>query len=92
MIVGNGDFCYELVESWGKLPEYFELSDPVDLAVDSRDRVCVGSRGNHPILIFDTDGSFVSCWGGGGLQGPARRACGSRRIGVHHGPSREYRG
>jgi DNA-binding beta-propeller fold protein YncE len=65
MIVGNGDFRYERVDGWAKLPEYFDLNDPVDIAVDSRDRVYVGSRGNHPILIFNPDGSFVSCWGEG---------------------------
>ncbi len=65
MIVGKGDFRYEVIENWGKLPEYFEMDDPVDVAVDSRDRVYVGSRGNHPVLIFDREGNFVSCWGEG---------------------------
>jgi len=70
MIVGEGDFKYELVEDWLKLPEYFELDDPVDIAVDSRDRVYVGSRGNHPVLIFDREGNFVSCWGEGHFIDP----------------------
>jgi len=65
MILGRGDFKYERVENWAKIPEYFVLDDPVDLAVDSRDRIYVGSRGNHPVLIFDRDGNFVSCWGEG---------------------------
>ena len=63
MVVGSGEFRYERVEGWAKLPEYFDLNDPVDIAIDSHDRVYVGSRGNHPILIFNRDGSFVSCWG-----------------------------
>ena len=70
MIVGDGDFRYEVVENWGTLPEYFEMDDPVDIAVDSRDRVYVGSRGNHPVLIFNSDGTFVSCWGEGVYQDP----------------------
>ena len=70
MIVGEGDFRYEVVENWGTLPEYFELSDPVDIAVDSRDRIYVGSRGNHPLIIFDRDGQFVSCWGEGRYTDP----------------------
>lgn len=65
MIVGSGDYEYELVKDWAKIPEYFVLDDPVDLAIDSRDRVYVGSRGKHPVLIFDQDGNFVSCWGEG---------------------------
>ncbi len=63
MILGYGDFKYERVEGWPRVPEYFKIDDPVDIATDSRDRVYVGSRGNHPILIFDREGSFVSCWG-----------------------------
>lgn len=70
MIVGYGDFRYEVFENWGTLPEYFEMNDPVDIAVNSRDRVYVGSRGNHPVLIFDRDGNFVSCWGEGVYQDP----------------------
>jgi DNA-binding beta-propeller fold protein YncE len=70
MRVGEGDFRYEVAEGWGKVPEYFELSDPVDVAVDSRDRLYVGSRGNHPVLIFDRDGGFVSCWGEGRFDDP----------------------
>ena len=70
MIVGSGNFKYERVEGWAKVPEYFNVDDPVDIATDSRDRVYVGSRGNHPILIFDREGSFVSCWGEGHLMDP----------------------
>ena len=70
MIVGSGDFKYELIENWGKLPEYFEMDDPVDIAVNSQDRVYVGSRGNHPVLIFDQDGKFISCWGEGHFGDP----------------------
>jgi hypothetical protein len=70
MIVGSGDFKYERVEGWAKVPEYFDLNDPVDIATDSRDRVYVGSRGNHPVLIFDREGNFVSCWGEGHFLDP----------------------
>ena len=65
MTFGSGDFKYELVKDWAKIPEYFILDDPVDLDIDSHDRIFVGSRGNHPVLIFDRDGNFVSCWGEG---------------------------
>ena len=70
MTVGSGNYKYELVKDWAKIPEYFVLDDPVDLAIDSRDRVYVGSRGNHPLLIFDQDGNFVSCWGEGYFVDP----------------------
>ena len=65
MIVGSGQYKYERVERWAKIPEYFVMDDPVDISIDSRDRVYVSCRGNHPVLIFDRDGNFVSCWGEG---------------------------
>jgi len=65
MIVGYGKYRYERVDGWAKIPEYFTLIDPVDVATDSRDRVFVFCRGNHPVLIFDRDGNFISCWGEG---------------------------
>jgi DNA-binding beta-propeller fold protein YncE len=42
----------------------------VDIAVNSQDRVYVGSRGNHPVLIFDRNGKFISCWGEGHFGDP----------------------
>jgi len=70
MILGSGEYQYERVEGWAKLPEYFTLIDPVDVATDSQDRVFVFCRGNHPVLIFDRDGNFVSCWGEGHFRWP----------------------
>lgn len=70
MILGSGDYKYERLENWAKIPEYFVMNDPVDIAVDSKDRIYVGSRGNHPVLTFDRDGSFVSCWGEGYFVDP----------------------
>jgi len=63
MILGQGDYKYERVEGWAKIPEYFVLGDPTDIACDSRDRVYVFCTGNHPVLIFDRNGDFISCWG-----------------------------
>jgi len=63
MPLGTGDYRYERVDGWMKLPEYFVTGDVVDVATDSQDRVFVFCRGNHPVLIFDSDGNFVSCWG-----------------------------
>lgn len=70
LVIGDGDFRYERIAEWGKVPEYFIMDDPVDLDIDSRDRVFVGSRGNHPVIIFDRDGDFISCWGEGHLVDP----------------------
>ena len=65
MIVGSGNYTYERVDGWAKLPEYFSLGEPVAAAVDSQDRVFIFCRAKHPVLIFDRDGDFISCWGEG---------------------------
>ena len=76
MALGSGEHKYELVEGWAKIPEYFELGGPevsggvVDVACDSKDRVYALCRGNHPVMIFDRDGEFISCWGEGHFRWP----------------------
>ena len=35
------------------------------MATDSRDRVFVFNRGDHPLIVFDRDGIFLASWGEG---------------------------
>jgi DNA-binding beta-propeller fold protein YncE len=71
MVLGKGDYKYEHVADWPKIPAFFEFDGPekaggvVDAACDSQDRVYVLSRGNHPVMVFEPDGSFVGSWGEG---------------------------
>ena len=58
--VGSGEFRYELVESWPKMPKYWEFGGASDAAVNSVDEIHVFSRGKHPLTVWDTDGNFVS--------------------------------
>ena len=69
-IVGSGDYRYEIVESWPKMPKYWNFGGPSDAAVNSDDEVYVFSRGVHPVTIWDTDGNFISSWGEGEFRGP----------------------
>ena len=77
MILGNGKYKYERVEGWPKMPEYFTVEEALPgvsrgvagVATDSQDRVFVFNRGKHPLIIFDRDGNFVSCWGEGHFPG-----------------------
>ena len=48
-IVGSGDYRYEIVESWPKMPKYWSFGGPSDAAVNSDDEVYVFSRGVHPV-------------------------------------------
>lgn len=64
-ILGSGDYRYELVPSWPRMPKYWSFGLASDAAVNSRDEVHVFSRGLHPLTIWDTEGNFISSWGEG---------------------------
>ncbi len=56
---------YQVVEGWEQLPDGFSHRDVAGVAVDSRDRVYVFNRGEHPMLVYERDGTFVTSWGEG---------------------------
>ena len=68
LIVGTGDFVYEVVRPWGVLPAGWTLGLVSHVAVDSRDRVYFYRRADPPVLVFDRDGNFLSGWGDGRLR------------------------
>src|SRR5262245_48249431 len=61
--LGSGDYVYEEQSDWARLPDGWDFKEVVDVVVDSRDRVYVFNRGEHPLIIFEQDGSFVAAWG-----------------------------
>jgi DNA-binding beta-propeller fold protein YncE len=65
MIIDAGERQYELVEGWGELPKGWVWGQVGDVAVDSRDRVHVFTRTDHPYMIFDRAGHFEWSWGYG---------------------------
>ena len=69
-IVGYGDFRYEMATDWPKMPEFWEFTLCSDVAVDSRDRIWVFSRGKHPVSTWSADGDFVGSWGEGDYNDP----------------------
>ena len=65
-IVGSGDYRYERVESWPKLPKYWSFGEPMDAAINSLGEIYVVSAfDERPLTIWDADGHFVSSWGEG---------------------------
>ena len=68
MRVGQGDYRYEPVRDWAKLPSGWSFGWIPAIAVDSRDRVYVHSRSEHPMVVFDRDGNFLTSWGEDLLQ------------------------
>ena len=68
--VGSGEFLYQPVAGWEKLPDGWSFVEVAGMATDSRDRVYVFNRGEHPIIVFDRDGAFLHAWGEGRFVRP----------------------
>jgi len=68
--MGSGRFTFEVQSGWAKLPAGWSFLEVVDAAVDARDRVYVFTRGEHPLLIFDREGNFLTSWGEGLFKRP----------------------
>ena len=64
--VGTGKFIYEAVEDWAKLPAGWVLGQTA-IVTDSQDRVYLFNRGDHPLIVLDRDGNYLSSWGEGSL-------------------------
>ncbi len=65
MAVGPHKIEYEVLQGWEQLPEGWSFVEVAGVAVDSRDRVYVFNRGDHPIIVFDKEGKFLDAWGEG---------------------------
>jgi DNA-binding beta-propeller fold protein YncE len=63
--LGSGDYVYEEVVDWAKLPDGWTFQDAPDVVVDAQDRVYVFNRGEHPMVVFEPDGTFITSWGEG---------------------------
>ena len=68
--VGSGSMTYELAEGWAKLPQGWSFHEVAAVGNDSRDNVYVFGRGEHPMMIFDREGNFLSSWGEGEFTRP----------------------
>lgn len=64
-IVGSGKYTFGVQENWARLPDGIEMRAAA-VAVDSQNRVfCFNRVADHPVLVFDPDGNFLSSWGAG---------------------------
>lgn len=65
-LAGSGRYTYEMsADDWGDLPDGWSLKEATAVAVDSSDNVYVFNRGEHPVIVFDSDGNFLRSWGEG---------------------------
>ena len=63
--VGAGDHRYRPDPDWGALPSGWSYVEVAGVATDSQDNVYVFNRGEHPVIVFDREGTFVRSWGEG---------------------------
>ncbi len=63
--LGTSPFRYRVADNWPTLPSGWGLVEAAAVATDSRDRVYVFNRGEHPVMIFSPEGEFIDSWGEG---------------------------
>jgi DNA-binding beta-propeller fold protein YncE len=69
-IVGSGSHTYEAHEDWARLPDGWEMPAAA-VTVDAEDRVyCFNRDPDHPVVVFDHDGNYLSSWGAGRFAFP----------------------
>ena len=69
-VVGEGELTFELVPDWEQLPGGWTHGDVAGVATDSRDRVFVFNRSEHPVIVYEPDGRFLGSWGEGVFTRP----------------------
>lgn len=60
-----GELKYELVPNWEQLPEGMKHLDCVGAGIDANDRVYVITRMDARVIVYESDGTFVTSWGEG---------------------------
>ncbi|MCC7103929.1 MAG: hypothetical protein IT307_02185 [Chloroflexi bacterium] len=59
LIVGGNGHEFELADGWEQLPAGWTHDDVAGVAVDSRDRVYVFNRDEHPVIVYDREGRLL---------------------------------
>lgn len=68
--VGTGSYRYEYIQDFPKLPAGQAFGIVSTVATDSQDRVYVFQRTDHPVVVFDRDGTYLTAWGIGAITDP----------------------
>lgn len=63
MRYGAGRYQYERVDGWAKLPNGESFIDIGGISIDSQDRLYIFNRSKHPMMVFDSNGDFLTSWG-----------------------------
>ena len=60
-----GEYRYELIRDFLKLPAGQSFGLVSQVAADAQDRICVFQRKNPPVVVFDREGKYLGAWGSG---------------------------
>jgi DNA-binding beta-propeller fold protein YncE len=63
MRYGVDKYQYELVDGWAKLSEGNSFFDIGGISIDSQDRLYIFNRSKRPMMVFDSEGNFLTSWG-----------------------------
>jgi DNA-binding beta-propeller fold protein YncE len=61
--LGTGEYTYTELPHWGTLPSGWRLHEVADVVVGPDELIYVFNRGEHPIVVFRPDGTYVRSWG-----------------------------
>ncbi len=61
---------YQAFDHWARLPAGYSWTEATAVACDRHDRVYVFNRGEHPMMVFAPDGTFLRSWGEGVFARP----------------------
>jgi DNA-binding beta-propeller fold protein YncE len=67
---GSGEYSYELVQDFFKLPAGQSFGLVSRVAADAQDRIYVFQRKDPPVVVFDRDGKYLGAWGAGEVTDP----------------------
>ena len=61
--VGSGKYTYDMITDWAQVPDGWKMPAAAVYG-DSKDNVyCFNRDPEHPVMIFDRQGKFLSSWG-----------------------------
>ncbi|MCC6489422.1 MAG: hypothetical protein IT364_18120 [Candidatus Hydrogenedentes bacterium] len=72
VILGEGRHTYELVEGWGRTPAHIQYGYTHGVCEDRNGRIYIHNQSPHSMVVFDSDGTFITSWGAeyeGGAHG-----------------------
>lgn len=59
------EISFRVVKDFFQIPNDMFMAEAVGVALDSKGHIFILNRGNHPVLEFNSDGSFVTTFGEG---------------------------